>query len=75
MGSQSQELTEKQKELGRLWTCIQEERLRFMEAETAFQTLQHLHSQSQEELRSLAAEFQNRVHILKDMETRNQCLQ
>ncbi|KAL5796654.1 hypothetical protein ACOSQ2_001474 [Xanthoceras sorbifolium] len=75
MGGQSQELTEKQKELGRLWTCIQEERLRFMEAETAFQTLQHLHSQSQEELRSLAAELQNRAHILKDMETRNQCLQ
>lgn len=75
MGSQSQELTEKQKELGRLWTCIQEERLRFMEAETAFQTLQHLHSQSQEELRSLAAELQNRAQILKDMETRNHCLQ
>lgn len=44
-GSQSHELTEKQKELGRLWTCIQEERLRFVEAETAFQTLQHLHAQ------------------------------
>ncbi|XP_044503345.1 protein NETWORKED 1D-like [Mangifera indica] len=74
MGSQSQELTEKQKELGRLWACIQEERLRFVEAETAFQTLQHLHTQSQEELRSLAAELQNRAHILKDMETQNQCL-
>lgn len=75
MGSQSQELTEKQKELGRLWTCIQEERLRFVEAETAFQTLQHLHSQSQDELRSLAAELQNRAQILKDMGTRNQSLQ
>ncbi|KAJ0053196.1 hypothetical protein Pint_03266 [Pistacia integerrima] len=74
VGSQSQELTEKQKELGRLWACIQEERLRFMEAETAFQTLQHLHSQSQEELRSLAAELQNRAQILKDMESHNQCL-
>jgi chromosome segregation ATPase len=75
MGSQSEELTEKQKELGRLWTCIQEERLRFVEAETAFQTLQHLHSQSQEELRSLAAELHNRSRIVKDMETRNQCLE
>ncbi|XP_021891383.1 protein NETWORKED 1D [Carica papaya] len=74
MGSQSQELTEKQKELGRLWTCIQEERLRFVEAETAFQTLQHLHSQSQEELRSLATELQNRAQILKDMETHNRDL-
>ena len=75
MGSQSEELTEKQKELGRLWTCIQEERLRFVEAETAFQTLQHLHSQSQEELRSLAAELHNRSRMVKDMETRNQCLE
>ncbi|KAG2693701.1 hypothetical protein I3760_08G109300 [Carya illinoinensis] len=75
MGSQTEELTEKRKELGRLWTCIQEECLRFVEAETAFQTLQHLHSQSQEELRSLAAELQNRAEILKDMETRNQGLE
>jgi chromosome segregation ATPase len=75
MGSQSEELTEKQKELGRLWTCIQEERLRFMEAETAFQTLQHLHSQSQEELRSLAADLHNRAQILNDMETHNQGLE
>lgn len=74
MESQGEELTEKQKELGRLWTCIQEERLRFMEAETAFQTLQHLHSQSQEELRSLVAELQNRDLILKDMEARSQGL-
>ncbi|XP_034229909.1 LOW QUALITY PROTEIN: protein NETWORKED 1D [Prunus dulcis] len=74
MESQGEELTEKQKELGRLWTCIQEERLRFMEAETAFQTLQHLHSQSQEELRSLVSELQNGALILKDMETRNQGL-
>ncbi|KAK8711602.1 hypothetical protein V6N13_146880 [Hibiscus sabdariffa] len=74
-GDQSQELTEKQKELGRLWTSIQEERMRFMEAETAFQTLQHLHSQSQEELRSLAMELQNRTQILQDFQTRNQGLE
>ncbi|KAJ9696135.1 hypothetical protein PVL29_008398 [Vitis rotundifolia] len=72
LGAQCEELTEKQKELGRLWTSIQEERLRFMEAETAFQTLQHLHSQSQEELRSLATELQSRGQILKDTETHNQ---
>ncbi|KDP21416.1 hypothetical protein JCGZ_21887 [Jatropha curcas] len=75
MAAQSEEITEKQKELGRLWTCIQEERLRFVEAETAFQTLQHLHSQSQEELRSIAAELQNRTQILQDLEARNQSLQ
>ncbi|PON94954.1 Protein Networked (NET), actin-binding (NAB) domain containing protein [Trema orientale] len=75
VGSQGGELTEKQKELGRLWTCVQEERMRFVEAETAFQTLQHLHSQSQEELRALVAELQNRAEILKDMETRKQGLE
>ncbi|MBA0553568.1 hypothetical protein Golob_012740, partial [Gossypium lobatum] len=69
VGDQSQELTEKQKELGGLWTSLQEERLRFMEAEIAFQTLQHLHSQSQEEFRSLAMELENRAQILQVTET------
>ncbi|MBA0762780.1 hypothetical protein Gotri_012350 [Gossypium trilobum] len=69
VGDQSQELTEKQKELGGLWTSLQEERLRFMEAEIAFQTLQHLHSQSQEELRSLAMELENMAQILQVTET------
>ncbi|KAM1042003.1 hypothetical protein FF1_031157 [Malus domestica] len=75
MESQGEELTEKQKELGRLWTSIREERLRFLEAETAFQTLQHLHSQSQEELRSMYSELHNGALIMKDMETRNQVLE
>ncbi|KAG5374696.1 hypothetical protein IGI04_039292 [Brassica rapa subsp. trilocularis] len=69
--NQSHELTEKQKEMGKLWTTVQEEHLRFVEAETAFQTLQQLHSQSQEELNTLALELQNRSEILKDMEARN----
>ncbi|XP_059660465.1 protein NETWORKED 1D-like [Cornus florida] len=75
VGAQTQELSDKQKELGRLWTCVQEERLRYLEAETAFQTLQHLHSQAQEELTSLALELQNRAQILRDMETSNLRLQ
>uniref|UniRef100_A0A1J3K2T5 NAB domain-containing protein n=1 Tax=Noccaea caerulescens TaxID=107243 RepID=A0A1J3K2T5_NOCCA len=75
LGNQSHELTEKQKEMGRLWTCVQEENLRFVEAETAFQTLQQLHSQSEEELSALALELQNRSQILKDMEARNNGLQ
>ncbi|KAG6383952.1 hypothetical protein SASPL_156260 [Salvia splendens] len=75
MGTQSQELTEKQKELGRLWAAVQEERLRFVDAETAFQTLQHLHAHTQEELRSMASEMQNRVQLLKVSETQNQSLQ
>ncbi|KAL0812352.1 hypothetical protein Bca101_068795 [Brassica carinata] len=71
LGNQSHELTEKQKEMGKLWTTVQEEHLRFVEAETAFQTLQQLHSQSQEELNTLALELQNRSQILKDLEERN----
>ncbi|KAM7254230.1 hypothetical protein ACFE04_031912 [Oxalis oulophora] len=72
--TQDQELTEKQKEMGRLWACMQEEHLRFVEAETAFQTLQHLHSQSQDELRSIAVELQNRTQILNEIEVRNKSL-
>ncbi|XP_042006914.1 protein NETWORKED 1A-like [Salvia splendens] len=75
MGTQSQELTEKQKELGRLWAAVQEERLRFVDAETAFQTLQHLHAQTQEELRAMASELQNRAQLLMVAETQNHSLQ
>ncbi|CAN0898178.1 Protein NETWORKED 1D [Linum grandiflorum] len=73
--AQNEELTEKQNELGRLWACVQEEHLRFVEAETAFQTLQNLHSQSQDELRSLGADLQKRVQILEDLEACNNSLQ
>lgn len=75
VGVQDQELSEKQKELGRLWTCVQEERMRFMEAENAFQSLQNSHSKVQEELRSVATELQKKVQLLKDMEVHNQHLQ
>ncbi|XP_010430070.1 PREDICTED: protein NETWORKED 1C-like isoform X1 [Camelina sativa] len=71
LGNQSQMFTEKQTELVKLWSCVQEEHLRFQEAETAFQTLQQLHSQSQEELNNLAVELQTRSQIMKDMEIRN----
>ncbi|XAR61175.1 hypothetical protein NMG60_11034804 [Bertholletia excelsa] len=75
MGSQGEELTEKQKELGRFWACIQEERLRFVEAETAFKALQNLHYQTQEELRSTASELQSKALVLRDFETHNKSLQ
>ncbi|KAF5782429.1 putative protein Networked (NET), actin-binding (NAB) [Helianthus annuus] len=75
ISTQNQEITEKQKELGRLWTCIQEERIRFVEAETAFQTLQQIHEQSQEELRSMAGELQNWAQVLRDIEARNEVLE
>lgn len=71
LGSQSQKLTEKQTELVKLWSNVQEEHLRFQEAETAFQTLQQLHSQSQEELNNLAAELRSKSQIINDLEMRN----
>ncbi|XP_057517534.1 protein NETWORKED 1D-like [Amaranthus tricolor] len=64
VGDQNQELSEKQKELGRLWTCLQEERMRFMETEASFQSLQNMHCKVQEELRSVTAELQKNVKIL-----------
>lgn len=71
LGNQSQKLTEKQTELVKLWSNVQEEHLRFQEAETAFQTLQQLHYQSQEELNNLAVELQTKSQIMNDMEIRN----
>ncbi|CAM8886737.1 unnamed protein product [Rhodiola kirilowii] len=75
MESKNNELAEKQIELGKLWTCVQEEHLRFVEAETAFQTLQHLHNESQEELTALESELRNRAQMVLDLELQNRCLQ
>ncbi|KAF8388096.1 hypothetical protein HHK36_026762 [Tetracentron sinense] len=75
MAMQNQKLSEKHEELERLGTCIQEERLRFLQAEAALQTLHNLHSQSQEEHRAQALELQNGFQMLKDMELRNQGLE
>ncbi|KAF8401735.1 hypothetical protein HHK36_012681 [Tetracentron sinense] len=74
-GMQNQELSEKQQEWERLRICMQEDRLRFAHAETTLQTLQKLHSQSQEEQRALALELQHGIQMLKDMELRNQDLE
>ncbi|XP_073149987.1 protein NETWORKED 1C-like [Henckelia pumila] len=65
MGAREQELTETQKELGRLWACVQEERLSFLEAKTAFQ----------EELRSMASKLQNKAQLLTVAETRVRSLE
>ncbi|CAA7044136.1 unnamed protein product [Microthlaspi erraticum] len=75
LGNQNEKLTEKQTELVKLWSSVQQEHLRFQEAETAFQTLQQLQSQSQEELNNLSVELQNRSQIMNDMEIRNNELQ
>uniref|UniRef100_K7MMM6 NAB domain-containing protein n=1 Tax=Glycine max TaxID=3847 RepID=K7MMM6_SOYBN len=73
--SELQSLAQKVGSQSRLWGCIQEERLQFIEAEAAFQTLQQLHSQSQEELRSLASELNSKVEILGNVESCKQALE
>ncbi|KAL5068185.1 hypothetical protein RYX36_019072 [Vicia faba] len=75
VGSQSEELNEKQQELSKLWSRVQEERRHFIEAETAFQTLQHLHSQSQEELRSFAVNLHSKAELLRNIELCKEALE
>ncbi|XP_056169741.1 protein NETWORKED 1D-like isoform X2 [Syzygium oleosum] len=74
MEAQSEETIEKQKEMGRLWTCVQEERIRFSEVQTSFQNLQNLHFETQEQLRSLAMKLQEKSQLLEDMELHNKGL-
>ncbi|KAH0994081.1 hypothetical protein GBA52_005564 [Prunus armeniaca] len=51
---------------------MQEEHLRFVQAEATLQALQKLHSQSQEAQKALALEFKNGLQMLKDSEIRKQ---
>ncbi|XVE65963.1 hypothetical protein DITRI_Ditri08aG0043400 [Diplodiscus trichospermus] len=70
-----QELSEKQKELEKLQTSLQEEHLRFVQVEATLQTLQKLHTQSQEEQRALTLELQNRLQMLKELQISNHKLE
>ncbi|KAJ4955165.1 hypothetical protein NE237_011948 [Protea cynaroides] len=75
IGMQTQELTGKHKELQRLHIHIQEEHLHFLQADAALKTMQSMHSQSQEEQRTLAVELQKAVQMLKDVELQKQGLE
>lgn len=70
-----QELSEKELELQKLQTSLQDEQSRFVQVEATLQTLQKLHSQSQKEQRALALELQSRLQMLKDLEIVNHDLQ
>ncbi|KAK4425641.1 protein NETWORKED 1A [Sesamum alatum] len=63
-----QELSEKQEELENLQTCLQGEHLRHAQIEATLQTLQNLHTQSQDDQRAMASELGNVLQMLKDME-------
>jgi chromosome segregation ATPase len=75
IATKDQELLEKENELEKLQASLQDEQSRFIQVEATLQTLQKLHSQSQEEQKALAFELQNRLQILKDLEISNHDLQ
>ncbi|KAL0348888.1 UNVERIFIED_CONTAM: protein NETWORKED 1A [Sesamum angustifolium] len=70
-----QELSEKQEELENLQTCLQGEHLRHAQIEATLQTLQNLHSQSQDDQRAIALELRNVLQMLKDMEASKHVLE
>lgn len=63
-----QELSNKQEELQKLQSCLQDENARHAQIEATFETLQNLHSQSQDDQRALALELKNMLQMLKDTE-------
>ncbi|KAL0284613.1 UNVERIFIED_CONTAM: protein NETWORKED 1B [Sesamum calycinum] len=70
-----QELSEKQEELENLQTCLQGEHLRHAQIEATLQTLQNLHSQSQDDQRAIALELRNVLQMLKNMEASKHVLE
>ncbi|CAL1411289.1 unnamed protein product [Linum trigynum] len=70
-----QELSTKEIELDKLHTLLEEENSQFAQVQASLQTLQKLHSQSQEEQKALALELENKLQMLKDLELSNQELQ
>ncbi|XP_031400103.1 protein NETWORKED 1A-like [Punica granatum] len=74
MRVQSEELTQKNKEIGRLWSCVQEERLKSTEVESALQDLQNLHFQAQEEMRVLKSCNQDLQERIKKADKENKHL-
>ncbi|KAL8047999.1 hypothetical protein ABFX02_07G035000 [Erythranthe guttata] len=62
------ELSIKQDELENLQTCLQDEHLSHARVESTLQTLQTLHSRSQDDRTALKLELENVFHMLKDLE-------
>ncbi|XP_062108283.1 protein NETWORKED 1A [Humulus lupulus] len=65
-----QQLTEKNDELNKFQTLMQEEHSRFLQVEATLQALQKLHSESQEDQRALALDLKNGLQMLNDLEMR-----
>lgn len=63
-----QQLSQKQEELENLQICLQDEHLRHAKVEATLQSLQDMHSRSQDDQRALTLELENVLHTLKDLE-------
>ncbi|GER34259.1 kinase interacting family protein [Striga asiatica] len=66
--SKDRELSEKQVELENLRTCLGDENFRREQIEATLQSLQNLHSHSQDNQRALKVELENVLRVLKDLE-------
>ncbi|XP_051152729.1 protein NETWORKED 1A-like isoform X2 [Andrographis paniculata] len=64
-----QELTKKQEDLEKLQNCLQDEQMHHAQVEATLQTLQDLHSQSQNDQKGLASELESILQMLKDIES------
>ncbi|XP_020886682.1 protein NETWORKED 1A [Arabidopsis lyrata subsp. lyrata] len=75
LSAKDQEIFQKQNELEKFQSLIQDEHSRFLEIEVSLKSLQSLYSQSQEEQKVLTSELQSRIGMLRDLETRNHQLE
>ncbi|KAK4482858.1 hypothetical protein RD792_010030 [Penstemon davidsonii] len=62
------ELSEKQEELEKLENSLKNEHFRHAQVEATLQTLQNLHSQSQDDRKALALELKDVLQMLKELE-------
>ncbi|EOA33168.1 hypothetical protein CARUB_v100128021mg, partial [Capsella rubella] len=75
LAAKDHEIFQKQNELEKFQSLIQDEHSRFLDIEASLKSLQSVYSQSQEEQKVLTSELQSRIGMLKDLETRNQKLE
>ncbi|KAK6929921.1 Protein Networked (NET), actin-binding (NAB) domain [Dillenia turbinata] len=68
ISTRNQELSEKQAALEKIQVHVQDWHSRFVKVEATLQTLQDLHSQSQDEQKALALEVRNGLQLLKELE-------
>ncbi|XP_047334353.1 protein NETWORKED 1A-like isoform X2 [Impatiens glandulifera] len=66
ISKKDQELCEKQEGLEKLQDCLRDERHRFVQVETALESLKNLHSRSQDEQKALTMDLKKGLKMMKD---------